>query len=377
MNGTLLPELTAFAARLRRAGFTVGPAEVGEALRAAELLGVLDFGPLEHAWGVIFAHTREQAAVFPVLLRAHFFPGAAQPAAPPRLDSPEVGEALPEAQAPAGLSDVVGGASQAAEPQDEPAEGSEAAQRLHTRLSPHAGQGGLPTLPGDDAVYQQAAGALLRGVRLGRSRRRRSGLLGQQVDLRATLQAARRSGGEPLGLRYRVRPPRPPRVVLLIDGSRSMAPYAAQLLRYAAALSARSRKVKVYAFSTSLTRLTPLLRAGQTITLGESWGGGTRIGENLARLRRVGRAHLRPDTLLLVLSDGLETGEPEALAEALRKVRARVGGVVWLNPLAAQAGYLPLARGMAAALPHLDVFAGVGGAGDLLSLPAKVRRALR
>ena len=201
--------------------------------------------------------------------------------------------------------------------------------------------------------------------------------MGQQVDLRATLQAARRSGGEPIGLRYRVRPPRPPRIVLLLDGSRSMAPYAARLLRYAAALSARSRKVEVYAFSTSLTRLTPLLRAGQTIKLGESWGGGTRIGENLARLRRVGRAHLRPDTLLLVLSDGLETGEPQDLAEALRKVRARVGGVVWLNPLAAQAGYQPLARGMAAALPHLDVFTGVGGAGDLLSLPAKVRRALR
>ncbi|GAA4022979.1 hypothetical protein GCM10022631_41960 [Deinococcus rubellus] len=387
MTRALLPDLTTFAVHLRRAGFSVGPGDLADALRAAEGLGLLDFGVLEAAWGVIFARTREQAKAFPVLFRAYFptppdaperpSPDPArnetEPTEPPTEsaeDADEDAESLAESS--------VAGSERPTPGEDAPDEADEPGQLLQTRLSPHAGQGAPPRLAlGETALYAEAARALLGGVRLGRSRRRRVGMSGPQVDVRATLQAARRTGGEPLNLRYRLRPPRPPRVLLLLDGSRSMAPYAALLLRYAAALSARSRKVEVYSFSTSLERLTPLLRAGLGASSGESWGGGTRIGENLARLLRLGRAHLRPDTLLVILSDGLDTGEPPQLVEALKKLRARVGGVVWLNPLAAQTGYLPLARGMAAALPHLDVFAGVDGVGDLLALPGQVRRALR
>ncbi|WP_161881190.1 VWA domain-containing protein [Deinococcus alpinitundrae] len=386
MRAALLPDLTRFAVRLRRAGFSAGPGDLSDALRAAEGLGLLDFGVLEAAWGVIFARTQAQACVFPLLFRAHFLtpPDAPQPAPDPASNETEPTEPPTESAEDEGedteslTATSVAGSERPTPGEDAPDEPDEPGQLLQTRLSPHAGQGTPPRLAPDEAArYAEAARALLGGVRLGRSRRRRVGLRGSQVDVRATLQAARRSGGEPLNLRYRSRPPRPPRVVLLLDGSRSMAPYAALLLRYAAALSARSRKVEVYSFSTSLERLTPQLRAGLAASGGESWGGGTRIGENLARLLRLGRAHLRPDTLLLILSDGLDTGEPLQLAGALKKLRARVGGVVWLNPLAAQIGYLPLARGMAAALPHLDVFAGVDGVEGLLALPAQVRRALR
>ncbi|WP_181391934.1 VWA domain-containing protein [Deinococcus irradiatisoli] len=370
-----LPRLLGFAAELRRAGFTVGPAEVADALRAAEGLGLLEYGPLEAAWGVVFARTRDQAQQFPPLFRAYFLDPAAEPRPDPAPGPSQEAPGEESGASERGDAVPLAGEQRSAE---EGEEAGEPGQNLHARLSPHAGQG-APLLPGQDETqaYAEAARALLRGVRLGRSRRRRTTVLGRQVDVRATLQAAGRTGGEPLRLRYRARPPRPPRVLLLLDGSRSMAPYAALLLRYAAALSARSRKVEVYSFSTSLVRLTPLLRAGQAAVTGEGWGGGTRIGENLQRLRRAGKAALRPDTLLVVLSDGLETGEPQHLAEALRHLRARVGGVVWLNPLAAQPGYQPLARGMAAALPHLDVFAGVEDVDDLLALPGKVRRALR
>ena len=392
MTRALLPDLTTFAVRLRRAGFSVGPGDLADALRAAEEMGLLDFGVLEAAWGVIFARTREQAHAFPVLFRVHFLTPADAPERPrPDLNSPDPASSKAEPTKPPEESaeemgedaeslteSSVAGRERSTPGEDAPDEPDEPGQLLQTRLSPHAGQGAPPRLAqGEAALYAEAARALLGGVRLGRSRRRRVGMGGPQVDVRATLQAARRSGGEPLNLRYRLRPPRPPRVVLLLDGSRSMAPYAALLLRYAAALSARSRKVEVYSFSTSLERLTPLLRAGLGASVGESWGGGTRIGENLARLLRQGRAHLRPDTLLVILSDGLDTGEPPQLEGALKKLRARVGGVVWLNPLAVQPGYQPLARGMAAARPHLDVFVGVGGVADLLILPGQVRRALR
>lgn len=379
----LLPELSAFAAELRCAGFAAGPSELAGALRTAEVLGLLEWAALETAWGIIFARTREQAQLFSPLFRAHFL----RPGAPPRPDAapPQPGE---EARPPSGDAEPLPARRQSgAEAEPVPAgseDAGEAEQWLHTRLSPHAGQGALPTLD-QGQLYAQAARALL-GLRLGHSRRFRPTPLGRRIDLRATLQSARQTGGEALRLRRKGRPPRPPKVVLLLDGSRSMAPYADLLVRYAAALSARSRSVEVYAFSTSLTRLTPLLRAGQAaplnqtllnqMPLGQSWGGGTCIGENLERLLREGKAALRPTTLLLILSDGLETGETAQLAGALNRLRRRVGGVVWLNPLAAQVGYQPLARGMAAALPHLDVFAGAQGVADLLALPRQVRRAL-
>ncbi|AZI41777.1 VWA domain-containing protein [Deinococcus psychrotolerans] len=379
-GSALLPELTAFVAKLRRAGFSAGPSELAGALRAAEALGLLDLAALETAWGIVFARSKEQAELFVPLFRAHFLKpdlpappqsDAVQPQ-PSEDDSPPSGDAEP-------LPAQQQGAAEAEPLSPDVENASEAAQWLQTRLSPHAAQGAPPSLSGDAQLYAQAARALL-GVRLGHSRRFRPTPLGQRIDLRATLQSARQTGGEAIRLRRKGRPPRPPKVVLVLDGSRSMAPYAALLLRYAAALSVRSRSVEVYAFSTSLTRLTPLLRAGQVapaMQLGQSWGGGTRIGENLERLLREGKAALRPTTLLLILSDGLDTGEPAQLAGALSKLRRRVGGVIWLNPLAAQDGYQPLARGMAAALPALDVFVGVEDAADLLALPKKVQRALR
>ena len=382
---SLLGSVTTFAALLRRQGFTAGPGEVAEALRAAEVLGLLDAPQLERAWGLIFARSRQQAELFPALFRAHFLQtaDAAPRPQPPEIDTdpPPAGEETPAGETAQEVAETV--QNQVIGPGDSPDDNSaDDGPMLHTRLSPHAGQGAPPTVPpGEAQRFTEAAQALLRGVRLSHSRRYRRSTQGRRVDVRATLQAARRSGGEPLRLHYRARLPRPPRVVLLLDGSRSMTPYSALLLRYASALSVRSRKVEVYTFSTELARYTPTLRASQQpgsqrIESGASWGGGTRIGENLERLAVLGRAHLRPDTLLLILSDGLDTGEPQQLAQALARLRRGVGGVVWLNPLAAQAGYLPLARGMAAALPHLNVFAGLEGVDDLLSLPVKVRQAL-
>ena len=372
--------VTTFAALLRRQGFTAGPGEVAEALRAADLLGLLDAPQLERAWGLIFARSRQQAEMFPALFRAHFLTpadGPPEPRPPQSAENaPTDGDASADDETTREVAETVqnqvAGPGDAADDAD-----TDDAPLLQTRLSPHAGQAAPPTVPpGEAQQFAEAAQALLRGVRLSRSRRYRRSTAGRRVDVRATLQAARRSGGEPLKLHYRARLPRAPRVVLLLDGSRSMAPYAALLLRYASALSVRSRKVEVYTFSTELKRFTPQLRAGLRVATGTSWGGGTRIGENLERLALLGRAHLRPDTLLLILSDGLDTGEPQQLAEALSKLKRRLGGVVWLNPHAAQPGYQPLARGMAAALPHLDVFTGLGGVDDLLKLPAEIRRSL-
>jgi uncharacterized protein with von Willebrand factor type A (vWA) domain len=137
--------------------------------------------------------------------------------------------------------------------------------------------------------------------------------------------------------------------------------------------------VEVYAFSTGLIRLTPTLRgtrpggALHLPDLGDAWGGGTRIGENLLRLAREERARVTRDTVVLILSDGLDTGEPETLTRALRDLKARAGLLVWLSPLAALPGYQPVQRAVAAALPHLDAFLPAGSVRDLHALGRRLR----
>ncbi|MDL2344980.1 VWA domain-containing protein, partial [Deinococcus sp. MIMF12] len=174
-----------------------------------------------------------------------------------------------------------------------------------------------------------------------------------------------------------------PRFLLVLDGSRSMGPHAARLLRFAHALHLRSRRVEVYAFSTDLTRLTPYLRGavpGAALTLpdlGGAWGGGTRIGDSLLRLAREERGRVTRDTAVLILSDGLDTGEPETLTRALRDLRARAGMLVWLSPLASLPGYQPVQRAVAAALPHLDAFLPAGSVRDLHALPGRLRQQKR
>ncbi len=99
------------------------------------------------------------------------------------------------------------------------------------------------------------------------------------------------------------------------------------------------------------------------------WGGGTRIGECLARLEREhGDRVLGRDTLVVILSDGWDVGEPETLRQALQGIRRRARRVIWLNPLLGLAGYEPRTKGMAAALPYLDVFAPAHNLDSLLAL---------
>ena len=184
-----------------------------------------------------------------------------------------------------------------------------------------------------------------------------------RVDVGRTLRGSLRTGGEPLHLvrRTRVETARP--LVLLLDVSGSMAPYARVLLQYAQAATVARPRVEVFAFGTRLTRLTlelrdrdpdtALQRAAEAV---EDWAGGTRIGESLAQLNREHGRRLGRGAVVVILSDGWDRGEPELLAAEMARLRRSAHRVIWLNPLKAAPGYEPLARGMAAALPYTDHF---------------------
>jgi len=184
-----------------------------------------------------------------------------------------------------------------------------------------------------------------------------------RVDVARTLRGALRTGGEPLQLarRTRVETARP--LVLLLDVSGSMAPYARVLLQYAQAATVARPRVEVFAFGTRLTRLTlelrdrdpdaALQRAADAVV---DWHGGTRIGASLGQLHREHGRRLGRGAVVVILSDGWDRGEPELLAAEMARLRRSAHRVIWLNPLKAAPGYEPLARGMAAALPYTDHF---------------------
>ena len=185
-------------------------------------------------------------------------------------------------------------------------------------------------------------------------------------DLRRTVRRALRTGGEPIDRAWRAPSERPRRVVLLLDVSGSMEPYARALLRFAhATVVARgTTRTEVFTLGTRLTRVTrelgdrdpdAALRGATSVVA--DWSGGTRLGLGLEEFNdRWGARGTARGAVVVVLSDGWDRGEPEHLAEQMRRLGRVAHRVVWANPLKASPGYAPLARGMAAALPYVDNF---------------------
>jgi len=338
------------AGALRGLGVRVG---VGELLAAHRALAAVDAGSREeafHALRATLCSSRADRAAFAVAFAAVFGAAERAPGDDPfealgaieRAALPRV--AVPAAQQEGELVDI--GAVPAAWSEDE---------RVRTM---------------DFAAYSDAERAAarrllvrlaLRGpARLSR-RTRPARRRGHLPDLRATTRASLRQGGELLERRWRTPTRRPRRVVLVLDVSGSMAPYARMLLQYVQASVAARARVEAFAFGTHLTRITlelagrdpdlALRRAGERVT---DWSGGTRIGASLATLNREHGRRIGRGAFVVLLSDGWDRGDPDELAAELSRLRRTAHRLVWLNPLAADPRYEPLTRGMRAALPHVD-----------------------
>jgi uncharacterized protein len=197
-----------------------------------------------------------------------------------------------------------------------------------------------------------------------RTRRRRPARAGDP-DLRRTLRRAMRTGGEPIERAWRRRRLQRRRLLLILDVSGSMSTYSRALALFAhASLRAGPGDWEAFAFGTRLTRMTRALSvadADAAISAAAAevtdWDGGTRIGASIKRLiDEHGRTRAVRGATCVILSDGLDVGDPELLGEQMARLARLTHHVVWLNPLKGHDAYEPLARGMAAALPHVDVF---------------------
>ncbi len=194
------------------------------------------------------------------------------------------------------------------------------------------------------------------------SRRRRAARHGE-IDPGVTLRSALRNQGELRELHRRERSRRPRKVVLLVDVSGSMEPYADALLRFANVVVRRSpRSVETFTLGTRLTRITRELRqrdpdralhdAGKAIP---DWSGGTRLGEALrAFIDRWGQRGAARRAVVVIFSDGWERAGPDLLGQQLERLSRLTHRLVWVNPHAGKDGYAPVQGGIVAALPYLD-----------------------
>ncbi|MEO6443614.1 MAG: VWA domain-containing protein [Gemmatimonadaceae bacterium] len=216
----------------------------------------------------------------------------------------------------------------------------------------------------DAAEFRRLARQIARRLALRKSRRWRVTRRGERLDLRRTVQASRRTGGDIVQLVRASRTIRRTRLVALCDVSGSMELYSRFLLQFLHALQNTFARIETFAFATRLSRITSQLRGveyrdalrglGREV---RDWSGGTRIGASLREFVETHGDLVDRRTIVLIMSDGWDVGEPEVLSAVMRELSRRAGRVIWLNPLMGAPDFSPDTRGMRAALPHVDLMA--------------------
>jgi uncharacterized protein len=216
-----------------------------------------------------------------------------------------------------------------------------------------------------------------------RSRRRRPSRKAEgRPDLRRTVRRSLRSGGEPIRRAFTEAGERPRRIVLICDVSGSMEPYSRALVRFLHAAVVGRGRIEAFALGTRMTRITrelssrdpdaALARAARSVP---DWSGGTRLGEGLRAFNdQWGVRGMARGSVVVILSDGWDRGDPALLAEQMQRLQRVAYRIVWVNPLKASPGYAPLAAGMAAALPYVDEFVEGHSLESLRTLAAVVSR---
>jgi uncharacterized protein with von Willebrand factor type A (vWA) domain len=339
--------IVAFSRFLKDAGLSTHPRAVVDACRSVSALDIGDRRQMYWALRANLVSDRDRLAAFDRLYRLFWDEGVHHLAAsPPRIpETRPVRVPAPPGEGSAGpsLGDPGGGASP-----------EEILVRKDLRS----------LTPEEEPRLREILQALLAKLATRPGRRTRPSLRGRGLALQHTFRRSARAGGELLTLVHRERKMRKRRVVFLGDVSGSMDAYSRFFLLVAHALGRQEPGVRVYAFSTRLFRLTAFLRerdASRALArLSEEtrgWSGGTRIGACLAEFRRdlERRPHLR-DTVVVILSDGWDRGDPELLRREIARLKAATARLYWLNPLKGDPDYRPLCRGMAAARPYLDGF---------------------
>lgn len=355
-----------FIAHLRMNGLIVGPQETQDAVSALTLVEATDRDAARLALKSLLVPDRDVWCRFDDLYNSFWFNAGRQRRDQVKTDHTRTQNAKPtlwqrhiEPDADAGAAD--GGEGQADNTEGE-AEGADG--RLIATRTENLTRRDLRELMDDESLHaaQRVAERLAKALRDRRSRRHRAAIRGRRLDLRRTLRASLAHGGEPIALFRKHRPDRPLQIVALCDVSGSMIVYSRVFLAFLKGLVSADTRTDAYLFHTRLMRVTSALRdrdtlraAGRLSLMAEGFAGGTDIAGAINRFNASYAARaVDGRTVVVILSDGYCTSSADALGRGLAKLRRRAHRIVWLNPLKSWRDYAPVARGMAAALPHLD-----------------------
>jgi uncharacterized protein len=363
-----------FGGVLRRQGLPVTPIQVTDGVRALEHLDLADRNEVYLGLRAVFVGRPEDVPTFDRAFDAYWRAATEADAVAEAL-MPVMPDDAPatERESPRESLALDAWGDDGADESDEPL-GVPAASEREAMASQD-----FATFSADqlDAVYRltvQIARRLARRI----SRRRRPSARRGRLDLRRTLRA-NLTRADLIDLRFRRRKRRKVRLVLLCDVSGSMDLYSRFLLQFLFALQTVFSRVETFTFSVHLTRVTEYLKTRsyrevlRRLTAVRDWSGGTRIGESLAEFNRRWPGLVDRRTIVIILSDGWDTGDPETLAAELLRIKRRAGRVIWLNPLLGNPSYEPLTRGMAAALPLIDQFAAAHNLAALRTLAGTLR----
>lgn len=197
------------------------------------------------------------------------------------------------------------------------------------------------------------------------SRRHRLSKLGKKLDLRRTFRASLGYGGEPFVLKKQSRPDRPVRLIVFLDISGSMKHYSRFFLQFVKGLVCQWMEADAYLFHTKLIRVTDVVRDKNSVKamtrlslMAEGFGGGTKLGDSLAHFNKdYAKRALNSRSVVLILSDGYDTGSVDNLVSELKHLKKRAPKLIWLNPLLGWEDYEPVTQAMTAARPFIDYFA--------------------
>jgi hypothetical protein len=354
----LLGNLLVFGRVLRRAGLQVHPGRLVDLVEALSHVDLRDRREVYHACRALLVHRQDELAVFDAAFAAFWRERRDGPA----RDRRRAAGSRPQVSTVMEIADLV-------EPpgMDEPLPNADGPPADIVKT--WSDRGGVANR--DFAAFtpdelEEARAALSRLEWHPGERRTRRWIRGRgaRVDLRRAIADSLRTGGDIARLPRRTRRVRPRRLVLLCDVSGSMERYTRMLLHFAHAVTKRNHRVETFLFATRLTRITRELRASgpdQALTAASAavtdWSGGTRIGAAIREFhQRWGRRVLQGGSVVVIVSDGWDRGDPIELAMEIARLQRSCHRLVWLNPLIGTADYAPLTRGLQAALPFVDDF---------------------
>ncbi|WP_209504081.1 MULTISPECIES: VWA domain-containing protein [unclassified Ruegeria] len=374
-NPKLAHNITHFARALRKAGLPIGPGRVIDAIRAVQAAGFSEKQDFYWTLHACFVNRPEHRVVFAQVFRMYW--------RDPRYMEHMMAMMLPairgvqeERKADAGEKRAAEALLDGVERDLPEAAGQEEGE---TEIEIDATQTAsseerLRNLDFEQMSTAEIAQAkrVLAGMTLPvkpiESRRGQTSHLGHRIDRARTLRAAMRQGGELRDIARLQPKPRWPNLVALCDISGSMSQYSRIILHFLHTVSnakgAGWAKVHAFTFGTRLTNITRHLHqrdvdAALTAAGAEAqdWEGGTRIGECLHQFNRDwSRRVMGQGAVVLLITDGLERGDPELLRKEIERVHLSSKRLIWLNPLLRWDGFAPKAQGVAAMLPHVDSF---------------------